>query len=433
MSLPPRLTRRHFGLLAGASALTLATPGILRANSGPRLLVIGGGFGGASAARFARMAYPEVSTTLVEPFPTFVTCPYGNLILGGKRELAQITHSYDGLRARAVEVVQDRAVEIDPETRRVRLGGGSTLEYDKLILSPGIALRWGAVEGYDEAAAEVFPHAWMGGDGSQITNLRAQLEAMPEGGVVGLAIPANPFRCPPGPYERISMIAHYLKQANPTAKILAFDAKEGFSKQGLFQDAWAELYGDMIEWVPANLDGRIVRVDPANKLFISEFGEEHRVDVGNVIPPQQAAAIARDTGLAADSGWVPIDPRNFAAQAAADIHVIGDATVAPPMPKSGYIANSTSKVAVAAALAEVTGRPAPENPVYFNTCYSHAGQDYGISVVGVFRPTDEGFAETPDSGGISPRGPLSEFRRQRLLEAGYADSWYASITRDMFS
>ena len=427
------LTRRGFGTLLGATALTLAAPAVLRAQTGPRLLVIGGGFGGASAARFARIAYPEVSVTLVEPYTSFVTCPYGNLILGGKRTLPSITHSYDGLRARGVEIVHDRALEIDADSHSVRLAGGETLSYDKLVLSPGIALRWGAIEGYDEAAAEIMPHAWMGGDGSQITNLRAQLEALPEGGVVGLAIPGNPFRCPPGPYERISMIAHYLKQANPRAKILAFDAKEGFSKQGLFQDAWAELYGDMIEWVPGNQDGRIVRVDVENKLFVSEFGEEHRVDVGNVIPPQFAAAIARDAGLADETGWVPVDQRTFAARAARDIHVIGDANIAPPMPKSGYVANSTSKVAVAAALAELTGRTPPEDPVFFNTCYSHVGADYGISVVGVFRPTEEGFAETPDSGGVSQRGPLSELADKRHLEATYADAWYASITRDMFS
>jgi sulfide dehydrogenase [flavocytochrome c] flavoprotein chain len=427
------LTRRSFGALIGASAATLAAPSLLRANTTGRLVIIGGGFGGASAARFARITYPEVEVTLIEPYPTFITCPYGNLILGGKRELPQITHSYDGLRARGVTVLQDRAADIDPVAKSVRLASGADVGYDKLIVSPGIGLRWGAIEGYDEAAAQIFPHAWMGGDGSQITLLRQQLEALPEGGVVGLAIPGNPFRCPPGPYERISMIAHYLKQANPTAKILAFDAKEGFSKQGLFQDTWAELYGDMIEWVPGNQDGKIVRVDVENKLFISEFGEEHRVDVGNVIAPQFAAAIARDTGLADESGWVPVNSRTFEANAAADIHVIGDANIAAPLPKSGYIANSTSKTAVAAALAEMTGQPAPSDPVYFNTCYSHGGADYGFSVVGVFRPTDEGFAETPDSGGISPRGPLSELAENRRLEASYADAWYDSITRDMFS
>jgi sulfide dehydrogenase [flavocytochrome c] flavoprotein chain len=427
-----KLTRRGFATLAGASALSLAAPSLLRAQTAGRLVVIGGGFGGATAARFARINYPDVSVTLIEPRTSFVTCPYGNLILAGKRTLPQITHSYDGLRARGVDVVHDRVTEIDASGHSLRLAGGTTVEYDKLILSPGIGLRWNAIEGYDEAAAEVFPHAWIGGDGSQITNLRAQLEAMPQGGVVGLAIPGNPFRCPPGPYERISMIAHYLKQANPTAKILAFDAKEGFSKQGLFQDAWAELYGDMIEWVPGNQDGKIVRVDVQNKLFISEFGEEHRVDVGNVIPPQYAAAIARDAGLANDTGWVPVDQHTFAAQAATHVHVVGDAMIATPLPKSGFIANSTAKTAVAAALADLTGREGPENSVYFNTCYSHAGENYAFSVAAVFRPTAEGFADTPESGGVSPRGPLSEYGRNRRLEARYADAWYDSITQDMF-
>ncbi len=427
------LTRRSFGALIGASATTLATPGLLRANSTGRLVIIGGGFGGASAARFARINYPDVDVTLVEPYPTFVTCPYGNLILGGKRTLPQITHSYDGLRARGVNVVQDRAADIDPDARTVALEGGETLQYDKLIVSPGIGLRWGAIEGYDRAASEVFPHAWMGGDGSQISLLRAQLEALPEGGVVGLALPENPFRCPPGPYERISMMAHYLKQANPTAKILAFDAKDGFAKQGLFEDVWAELYGDMIEWVPGNQDGRIVAVDTEQKLLISEFGEEHRVDMANVIPPQTSAAIVRDTGLANDSGWVPVNSRTFEADATRDIHVIGDASIGGPMPKSGYIANSTSKTAVSAALADLTGGSAPADPVYFNTCYSHGGEDYGISVVAVFRATDDGFEATPDSGGLSPRGPLSELAENRRLEARYADAWYDSITRDMFS
>ncbi len=428
-----RYSRRQFGSLITASAATLAMPRVLRAQTEGRLLVIGGGFGGATAARFAKMTYPDVSVTLVEPHSSFVTCPYGNLILGGKKQLSNITHSYDGLRARGVNVIHDRAREIDAEGHRVTLDGGDVLEYDKLILSPGIGLRWNAIEGYDEAASEIFPHAWWGGDGSQITNLRAQLEALPEGGVVGLSIPDNPFRCPPGPYERISMIAHHLKQANPTAKILAFDSKEGFSKQGLFEDAWAELYGDMIEWIPASQDGRIMRVDPENKLFISEFGEEHRVDVGNVIPPQYAASIARDAGLTNESGWVPVDQHTFEAEAARDIHVIGDANIAAPMPKSGYIANSTAKTAVKAALAEITGRPAWEDPVYFNTCYSHAGADYAVSVAAIFRPTAEGFEATPDSGGISPRGPLSELSRNRRLESRYADAWYESITNDMFS
>jgi NADPH-dependent 2,4-dienoyl-CoA reductase/sulfur reductase-like enzyme len=258
--MPTTLTRRA---ALGAGLGLLAAPALSRAQGAARLLVIGGGFGGASAARFARSAHPDLQVTLVEPMARFVTCPYGNLLLAGTRQLPDITHSYDGIRAAGVRVVQDWAEGIDAAAKRVRLRGGETLGYDKLILSPGIAIRYGALPGYDEAAAQIFPHAWLGGDGSQVQLLRRQLEAMPDGGVVGLAIPPNPFRCPPGPYERISMVAAYLKRHKPRSKVLALDAKDAFSKQGLFQDGWKALYGEMVEWVPASKDGRVVRVDPA--------------------------------------------------------------------------------------------------------------------------------------------------------------------------
>jgi sulfide dehydrogenase [flavocytochrome c] flavoprotein subunit len=423
------ITRRSFGTMVAAAALT--GPATLRGQGRARLVVVGGGFGGASAARFARIQYPQLDVTLIEPKDKFITCPYGNLILAGRRALPQITHSYAGLVKRGVRHVRDSVVAIDPAARTVRLAGGRTLGYDKLILSPGIAIRWGGIAGYDEPASKTFPHAWLGADGAQITLLRKQLEAMPDGGVVGFAIPGNPFRCPPGPYERISMVASYLKKAKPKSKILALDAKDAFSKQGLFQDGWKELYGDMVEWVPLGKDGKVTRVDVKSKVFETEFGHKHKVDVGNVIPPQSAAGIALDAGLANESGWVPINTRTFEALKAPHIHVIGDANLATPMPKSGYIANNTSKQAVAAAAAALDGKPAPADPVYYNTCFSHVGADYGISVINIFRPTDTGFQDTP--GGVSPRGPLSERREQRRLEAQHSDAWYASIAQDAFS
>ncbi|WP_237217431.1 NAD(P)/FAD-dependent oxidoreductase [Falsiroseomonas oryziterrae] len=425
------MTATRRALLGAALLAPLAAPRRVAAQTQARLLVIGGGFGGASAASFARRRFPWLEVTLVEPKARFVTCPYGNLVLAGKRRIEQISHGYDGLRARGVRVVHDWATGIDAAARSVRLQGGQTLSYDRLILSPGIALRWGALEGYDEAAAERMPHAWVPGDGAQTTLLRRQLEEMPDGGVVGLAIPANPFRCPPGPYERISMIASYLKRHKPRSKILALDAKDAFSKQGLFQDAWAELYPGMIEWVPANRDGRVTRVDARERVLESEFGERHRVAVANVIPPQSAARIAIDAGLANDTGWVPVNPVTFESRAAPGIHVVGDANIPGPMPKSGYIANSTAKQAVASAAASLRGERPPE-ALYYNTCYSHVGEDYGISIVGIFRPNAEGSAivEVPNSGGVSPRGNLPE---QRRLEAVYADAWYESITRDMFA
>lgn len=424
----PTLSRR--AALSGLALL--AAPHVARAQAAGRLVIIGGGFGGASAARFARDTYPNIEVTLVEPRTRFVTCPYGNLVIGGVRQLSDITFGYDAVRARGVRIVHESAAAIDPAARRVRLSGGSTITYDKLILSPGIAIRWGVLPGYDEAAADLAPHAWVPADGAQTTLLRRQLEAMADGGVVGLSIPANPFRCPPGPYERISMIAGYLKREKPRSKILALDAKEAFSKQGLFQDAWNALYPGMVEWVPSNRDGKVVRVDARERVMESEFGVKHKVDVLNVIPPQSAARIAIDTGLADQTGWVQVNPRTFEARSTPHIHVIGDANNAPPMPKSGFIANSTARQAVASAVAALAGREPPGDPTYFNTCYSHVGENYGISVVGIFRPNAEatGFIETPNSGGVSPRGDLPD---QRRLEARYADSWYRSITDYMFA
>jgi sulfide dehydrogenase [flavocytochrome c] flavoprotein subunit len=420
------LSRR--GFLAAAGAAALAAPSVARAQGAARLVVVGGGFGGASAARFARIAYPWLEVTLIEPQPRFVTCPYGNLVLAGRLGMDDITHSYDALAARGVRVVPDWVEGIDPVAKTLRLRGGASLGYDRMVLSPGIALRWGAIEGYDEAASAVMPHAWVPADGSQTRLLRRQLEEMEDGGVVGIAIPGNPFRCPPGPYERIGMIAEYLKKHKPRSKILALDAKDAFSKQGLFQDGWKQLYGDMIEWVPLSKDGKVVRVDVAERVLETEFGTKHKVTVANVIPPQSAARIAIVAGLADNSGWVPVNPRSFEAKAAPGIHVVGDANNGAPMPKSGFIANNTAKQAVASAAALLRGEAPPE-AVYFNTCYSHVGSEYGISIVGVFRPTETAIVEVPNSGGVSPRGDLQE---QRRFEAAYADAWYRSITADAF-
>ena len=432
MSNSNSLSRRAATQLLFGAAVTLSAPHVARAQTNPRLLIIGGGFGGASAARYARLNHPTLNVTMIEPKSSFVTCPYGNLVLAGTRQLPQITHSYDGLKAIGVSVLHDWVAGIDAPGRTVRLASGGMLGYDKLILSPGIAIKWNAIAGYDEAAAELLPHAWIPGAGEQTALLRRQLEAMPDGGVVGFSIPGNPFRCPPGPYERISMVASYLKKHKPRSKIVALDAKDAFSKQGLFLDAWGELYPGMIEWIPANKDGNVTLVNAKERMVETELGSRHKFDVINIIPPQSAAKIAIDAGLTNDAGWVPVNPVTFEATRAKDIHVIGDANSAAPMPKSGYIANSTSKQAVASIAALLAGRAPPANPVYFNTCYSHVGDEYGVSVVGVFRPNDAGFIETPNSGGVSPRGPLAQMREQRRLEAVYADAWYDSIVKDAF-
>ncbi|MCA3416347.1 MAG: FAD-dependent oxidoreductase [Roseomonas sp.] len=427
------LSRRAF-LAAAALPAALAAPRIAHAQAGAgRVVIIGGGFGGASAARFARDNFPSLDITLIERSRSFTTCPYGNLVLAGRRDMNSITFGYEKLAARGVRVVHQSVVAVDAAAKQVRLADGAQVPYDRLIMSPGIDLRWGAIEGYDEAASERMPHGWVPSL-QPISLLRRQLEAMPDGGNFIMIIPDNPFRCPPGPYERISMVAEYLKRAKPRSKLIALDAKNGFSKQPLFQDAWAELYPGIIEWRGASNDGRVTRVNAAAMEVETEFGEKLKGAVINVIPPQMAAKIARDAGLANQSGWCPIKPATLESAQVEGIHVLGDATIAAPMPKSGFVASSHAKHAVACIAASLAGR-APPSATFFNTCYSHVGPDYGISIVGVFRPGANGFAEVEGSGGVSPRNAAltAERRREhRQLEALYADGWYYSITGEMF-
>ncbi|WP_372624767.1 FCSD flavin-binding domain-containing protein [Falsiroseomonas sp.] len=426
-------TRRTL-LALGAGAAAFGTPRIGRAQArAGRIVIIGGGFGGASAARFARDRHPDLDITLIERGRTFTTCPYGNLVLAGRRNVESITFSYDRLAARGVRVVHAEAQAVDPQARQVRLADGAAVPYDRLIVSPGIDLRWGAIEGYDQAASERMPHGWVPWL-QPITLLASQLHEMPDGGTFVMAIPENPFRCPPGPYERMSMVAEYLKTHKPRSKLIALDAKNGFSKQPLFQEAWEELYPGIVEWRGASSDGRVMRADPGEMVLETEFGERVRGAVINVIPPQMAARIARDAGLANQSGWCPVRPASFESTLVPNIHVIGDATIAAPMPKSGFVASSHAKQAVASAAALLAGREPPP-AVYFNTCYSHVGPDYGISIVGVFRPQGDRFVEVEGSGGISPRNQAlgANAREHRRLEAHYADGWYDSITQEMFA
>ncbi|MBM3522639.1 MAG: NAD(P)/FAD-dependent oxidoreductase, partial [Alphaproteobacteria bacterium] len=356
-----RTTRRAMLSLATVAAATSAGAPAVWAQSTrrrARVVIIGGGFGGGAAARMLRELAPDIMVTLIERRSRYVTCPFSNYVLAGTLDVARITHGFEALRRRGVKIIHAEARAIDPVRRTVRLETGASLAYDRLIVSPGVDIRWRAVDGYDEDAATVMPHAWTAG--AQTLLLRRQLEAMRDGGLVILSAPANPFRCPPGPYERAAMIAHYLHRHKPRSKILILDAKDSFSKQGLFQDGWQARYPGMIEWVPLSRDGRVVRAVPAEMTLITEFGERHRGDVVNVIPPQWGGRIARDTGLVNASGWCPIDPRSFASTQLPDIHVIGDASIAGAMPKSGFSATSQGRVAAASVVAALTGRAAPE-------------------------------------------------------------------------
>ena len=422
-------TRRNFVLSVGAlgaATSVLGWPVIGRAKiTGGRVVVIGGGFGGASCAKYLRRLSTDIDVTLVERDSRFMTCPFSNAVLGGLYDMDFITHGYDALRDKyGVKVVHDSAVDIDADAKKVRLAGGSSLQYDRLVVSPGIDLRWNAIEGYDEAASTTMPHAWKAGE--QTTILRRQLEAMPDGGVVIIAPPANPFRCPPGPYERASLIAHYLKENKPRSKILIYDAKPKFSKQPLFEQGWQALYPGMIEWISESEGGAIDAVDVKAMTVNPTFGDPQKGDVINVIPPQKAGMIAAIAGLADESGWCSVDQRTFESKAHKDIHVIGDASIATPMPKSGFAASSQGKVCATAIVASLSGQEMPD-PSYVNTCYSLVGPDYGISVAAVYRLGEDGIAAVAGAGGVSPKDADAEFR---VAESRYALGWYQSITSD---
>ena len=420
-----RTSRRDFlkTAVAGASAALLPLPAIAQ-GAGGRVVVVGGGFGGATCARFIRRIDPRIAVTLVEASPTFTACPFSNLVIVGLRDLKAQEFGYDKLAADQVTVQISPATAIDTQGRNVTLGNGASLPYDRLVLSPGIDIRWDGLPGYTEAAAERMPHAWKAGE--QTLLLRRQLEAMEDGGTVVISAPANPFRCPPGPYERASLIAYYLKTKKPKSKLIVLDAKDAFSKQGLFQAAWKALYPNL-EWVSLSSGGKVTSVDAGAMTLVTDFAR-HKADVANVIPPQKAGRIAEIAGAADRTGWCPIDPATFESKLQPNIHVIGDASIAGAMPKSAFTANAQAKVC-AAAVAKLIGGGKPDDPRLINTCYSLVAPDYGISVAGVYRPADGQLKDVEGSGGVSPiNAPAST----RAAEATFANGWFSTITQEVF-
>ena len=418
-------TRREFlrnsAALGGASMLPM--PAI--AQAAPRVVVVGGGFGGVSVARNIKALNPKIHVTLVEASQTFTACPFSNAVLGGLRDLKAQQFGYDKVRAAGVNVVIGTAIGVNQTGRTVRLSD-VTLPYDRLVLSPGIDIRWDALPGYNEAAAAKMPHAWRAGE--QTTLLRNQLTSMEDGGLVVMSAPANPFRCPPGPYERACLIAHYLKTSKPKSKLLVLDAKDQFSKQRLFQNAWKELYPDHLEWVSLSAGGKVNSVDPETNTLTTDFGK-HVAKVANVIPPQKAGRIAELAGVTNQTGWCPINPATFESTQVPGIHVVGDATIAAPMPKSGFVANSQGKVC-ALAITKLLGGGQPEaQPMFLNTCYSLVAPNYGISVVNVFKAAGNAMTEIKDSGGVSPVDAPADFRAS---EAAYAEAWFRTITSEVF-
>ena len=380
--------------------------------------------GGATAARYTRRYLPDAHVVLIEAGRTHFTCPFSNTVIAGLNPMGFIECGYDALADRdGITVINDLAIAIDPVARTVRVRSGAVFGYDKLVVSPGIEMRWDGLEGYDEAAAARMPHAWIAGP--QTLLLRRQLEAMADGGVVAISVPGNPMRCPPGPYERAGLIAYYLKRAKPRSKVLILDAKESFTKEALFKEGWAALYPGMIEWVPVGANGRVVRVDAKAGALETDF-DTFRPAVANVIAPQWAGAIARTAGLTDHSGFCPVDPQTFESTVHRHVHVIGDACIAGAMPKSAHSANGQAKLTAAAIAAMVMGeRPAALRAI--NTCYSLVAPDYGISVVGVYAVQNGVIANIAGAGGVSPLAASPQFREK---EADFAGGWYGAIRQD---
>ena len=418
------LNRRAFLGTTAALTATLAAPMIARAQTRPHVVVVGGGSGGATAARYlARDGAGAVDVTLIEPSRHYYTCYFSNLYLGGFFEFDDLGHSYGGLASTyGINVVHDWAVGVDRDAKTVSLAGGASVPYDRLVLSPGIDFVDGSVPGWSLASQNAMPHAYKAGSQTQL--LRAQIEAMPQGGTYAMVAPPNPYRCPPGPYERISMVAHYLREHNPTAKILIADPKESFSKQGLFEEGWNRHYSGMITRIGPDMGGNSIEVDP-QAMTLTIDGVVENVDVCNVIPGQRAGQIAFAAGIT-DGNWAPVSAYDMTSKIDPNITVLGDAAAQGAMPKSGFSANSQAKVAANAILASLTGsRAFPAR--YSNTCWSLIDTEDGVKVGATYEASDEGIVSVDSF--VSQVGEDAETRA-----ATYRESldWYEAITTDMF-
>lgn len=420
------LNRRIFLGAGAAAASVLSAPQVLAAGlKKPRVVVVGGGAGGATAARYlAKDTADRLDVTLVEPSRLYFSCFFSNLYLGGFKEIDDIGHSYGTLAAKyGINVVHDWAIDVDRTRKTVTLAGGAVLPYDKLILSPGIDFVDGAVPGWSLAAQNAMPHAFKAG--SQTELLRAQVAAMPQGGVYAMVAPPNPYRCPPGPYERVSMVAHVLKQTNPTAKILIADPKSKFSKMSLFEEGWAHHYPGMIDWVGEDFGGDVVQVDP-DAMTLDIDGETTKIDVCNVVPAMKAGRIADMAGVT-EGNWAPVNAADMSTIADADVYVLGDAAQQGDMPKSGFSANSQAKVCVNAVQGALLGSTVFE-PRYSNTCWSLIAANDGVKVGATYQATPDKIARV--DGFISQPGETADLRRATYLES---EGWYAAMIADMFS
>ncbi|MDO8889842.1 MAG: NAD(P)/FAD-dependent oxidoreductase [Hydrogenophaga sp.] len=422
------MKRRQFvqSLGAGSAIAGLGLmSGCATTGSSAKVVVVGGGYGGATAAKYVRMFSDQsIEVTLIEPNASFVSCPISNLVIGGHKTMADITTPYDNLsRRHGVKLVRDMVASIDPVKRTVKLASGGELPYDRLIVSPGIDFMMDSLPGMAKAgAADKVLHAWKAGP--QTLALRQQLEAMPDGGVYALSIPLAPYRCPPGPYERACMVASYFKKAKPKSKVVIFDANDDItSKKGLFMKAWDEHYKGMIDYRPKH---KVVDVDAATNTLKFEFNDDFKAGVANVIPNMRAGDIAVKTGLAtANARWCEVDFLTFESKAHKNIHVLGDAIqIAPAMPKSGHMANQHGKTCAAAVVSLLQGKEAPSMPIYANTCYSFVTAEDVVHVASVHKYDAEKktMLTVPGSGGVSSAA--------NELEGRYALAWARNIWAD---
>jgi sulfide dehydrogenase [flavocytochrome c] flavoprotein subunit len=441
--------RRRFlkTVSATAGASILCVPSTHAATAKARVVVVGGGFGGASAARYLRLLDPGIEVTLIERGTLYTSCPLSNEVISGERNIKTLQADYSGLARRGVKVVHDEVTEIDPVKKTVGTASGNTYAYDSLVLSPGVDFDFSAVQGLTPELADTrLPHAWKAG--AQTLLLKKQLEAMPDGGRFIIAVPPGPFRCPPGPYERAAQVANYcIHHGKKKAKILILDSNDAFSKRPLFEQAWKALYGygpgGMIEWVSGASGGKVEGVEPDTMTCLTPF-DQHKGDIINIIPPHRAGKIARDLGLANFKGtWCGVKPENMESTVHKDIYVIGDSCVGGEVatgngfPKSAHMANSQAKVVVASLVAKLNGLPPPK-PIYTNACYSVVGHEWGFSVVHLFRVENNQWVYIKEGSGISPvtfgtaQAPKPVPRIYRKMEAEYADGWLRNLLADSF-
>ena len=423
----PVTDRRAFLKWLSASGLVACAPP-LRAKSQAHVIVVGGGFGGATAAKYLRKFNPGLSVTLIEPHKELVTCPFSNWVIGGLRDIGFITHSYDKLvKHWGIKLLHDRVAGIDGEKKTVRLAGGGLLSYDRLIVSPGIDLDYDAIEGYGPGDTEAIPHAYQAA-GEQTLNLRRQLEAMSDGGVFIISVPLNPYRCPAAPYERASLVANYFRRRKPRSKVILLDAKSRIPEQAHFYRGWKEFYqlgeqNAMLEFVPGP-DGAVVSVDAKTRTVLTgEWEEEHKADVLNIIPPNKAGKLASGNDLTDDSGWCPVDPVTAESSLIPGIHVIGDAADMSPLPKSAYGANTQAKNCAVAVINLLEGRPPPQLPGWMNTCYSMISDHHAVSIMRRYK-LEKGKIVSVKGGGASP------YDTDHVREVSYALSWYRNMMYD---